>query len=407
MYFKSTTLLEETEKEDFKNINNYFEIQRWAKSSVPGEIRKALAYTERALKHFQSGTKNELINNSEYTSILSNFICKNENLDSDTLSYIYKVVCKGINSNLSSDIKGTVSSIAANPSASHETKLDILDNYQYFSNDEYILGQVAKNKANTPDFIEDLFYNHQGNYVEFRTGMGCSWFNENIAANPNTPENVMMSMINELPEAIKAKSEEHDNMSNHPHYFNSIYKAIAKNPNISEGILEILFDKREHFSQKMDYTYYVAKNTKSPELLDKIVKERNSYSGIYQAVLQNKNMATKTIDSILDNETSIPDSEKSRLIFAQQLNSEQLNKACAYLGNHGLSNVKEILAFDSCDISVCETLLKNYSSSTQEDIRKTIQEHLDGLKIDSEPSVELSVASFANESGHSQIARSF
>lgn len=107
--------------------------------------------------------------------------------------------------------------------------------------------------------------------------MGCSWLNEHIAKNPSTPEHVKESIIEELPKIIEEKSKEFDNMSNHPCYFNNIFRAMAENPNNSDEIFEKLYDIKDSFGQKMNYTYYVAQNTKSAELIDKMAKDENNY----------------------------------------------------------------------------------------------------------------------------------
>ena len=384
MYFKNDTLLEETQKEDFSDINNCGKVRDWGESKDINKIQKAIIFIEAAFKHHKENKtkqdKNVLV---DYSDILKWKISSNPNLDANTASYIYNTLCDGENAHLNTQVRSCVAELAENPATPQNIKDRILKDHQKFGSDEFIIGRLAKNPSNDSSFIEDIYRNHQGQYIEFRTGMGCSWLNVGIAGNPNASESVKLSMIDDLPKIIEEKSQEFNNMSNHPSYFNEIYKAIAENPNTSEHVFDKLYDAKENFKQKMDYTYYVAKNTNTPKLLDKIAKDKNNYIGVYQALFRNENLSADTIDYILDS-TDIATSEKSRLAFNSALNTQQLSRVVKKLGNYHIDNVKELLALPTCSLDVCKSLLENYPSGVYNNsTREIIEEKINQFEIGS------------------------
>lgn len=385
MYFKNNSSLTETTKKDFENNSNISEIGDWGKSGDLETIKKALIFVEKGLEYFGNDqTKSGKYLKDEYSLVLTNTIAENPNLDEETIEYIYDNLCIGEKAYLNSKIKEAVYKLAANPVTSQKIKDKILQDHTKIDDAEFIITKLASNINNTPEFIENIYKNHQGQYIEFRSGMGCSWLNKKIAGNPKTAESVKILMIEELPNIIEIKSEEFDNMSAHPSYFNNIFKAMAENPNTSEEVFEKLYDAKDNFSQKMDYTYYIALNTKNPTLLDKIAKDKNNYNGIYQTLLRNKYLKSETIDYIIEAK-EIPNSEKSRLAFNPSvLNSNQLANIAKILGNYAIKNVEEILNYPICNEEVCNALLENYycSRHTRNNIIDLINSKKESLQND-------------------------
>lgn len=385
MYFKINSLLTETTKKDFENNSNISEIGDWGKSEDLETIKKALIFVEKGLEYFGNDqTKSGKYLKDEYSSVLEWSIAQNINLDEETIEYIYDNLCLGSKAHLNSKIRSVVYNLAANPATPQEIKDKILQDHTKIDDAEFVITKLASNINNSPEFIEDIYKNHQGRYIEFRSGMGCSWLNEKIAGNPNTSESLKNLIIEELPNIIETKSKELHNMYYHPSSFNNIFKAMAENPNTSEEVLEKLYDAKDNFSQKMDYTYYVALNTKNPALLDKIAKDGNNYNGIYQALLRNSYLKSETVDYIVEAK-EIPDGEKSRLAFNPSvLNSNQLAKIAKTLGNYGIKNVEEILNYPICNEEVCNALLENYycSRHTRSDTIDLINSKKESLQND-------------------------
>jgi len=383
MYFKNTSSLDETTKKDFENSSNISEIGYWGKSEDLETIKKALVFVEKGLEYFGNDqTKNGKYLKDEYSLVLTNTIAENIDLDEETIEYIYNNLCLGNKAHLNSKIKEVVYKLAANSATPQNIKDKILNDHVKIADDEFIITKLASNIKNTPEFLEEIYKNHQGKFIEFRSGMGCSWLNEKIAGNPNTPENIKTLIIEELPNIIENKSKEIGNMYFHPTSFNDIFKAMAENPNTSEETLEKLYDGKDRFNQKMEYTYYIALNTKNPELLDKIARNENNYSGIYQSLFRNEYLKSDTIDFIIESK-AIPASQKSRLAFNPSvLNSGQLAEIVKNLGNYGVQNIKEILDYSICNDEVCDALLENFQQHrhTKKDLIELINEKKEDLK---------------------------
>ena len=366
MKITKETQLDSLKKSDFNDYDTYSGIEFLASSSDLEHIKKAFNLVKKAVSFYESSNlKKDEKNLILYLKLVANKICSSEHLNSDLFNELYSFY----DNNLKKDKYGSdtnfLYNLFKNPNFPEELKFKFLEDSSDIYGKPFIVSGLASNPNNSPEVLNEIYNNHQCDYVEFRFGMGHSFINRAIAENPMTPNDLKLKIINELPDIVSEKSKELSNMSDHDYFFDTIYKHLAYNPTNSEEIFTSLFEAKNKF--KTLHPYYlisVASLTKNPSLLDRIMKDENLTHNIANEITRNKNISSDTIDYILNDEKKFYEA-KNLLCLNPSLNEEQFIKSLEFSTSWHKDTVKDyILEHPSFSKKAGEKLLEIYGSNS-------------------------------------------